>query len=128
SAPPRRRGASIWRRPQLSRRWKGARNFRGGRVDGDKESAREPKSPPLRRGAFAMTDTLERFLQDLRFDLPPGLVERATAASAAEPGALPRSRGFTPGVGDSDGRKRIGRRTELAAGIAAILLAAIVIG
>jgi hypothetical protein len=76
-----------------------------------------------------MTDTLERFLQDLRFDLPPGLVERATAAAAAaEPGAVPSRRGFPRTGRDSDHRKPIGRRTELAAGIAAILLAAIVIG
>src|SRR5450759_3114904 len=31
-----------------------------------------------------MTDSLERFLQDIRFDIPPGLVERAKAAAATD--------------------------------------------
>jgi hypothetical protein len=61
-----------------------------------------------------MTDSLERFLQDLRFDVPAGLVNRANAAAA------PRVR--------SDHERPMGRRTELVAGIAAAVLALIVIG
>jgi hypothetical protein len=61
-----------------------------------------------------MTDSLERFLEDLRFDVPAGLVDRAKAAAA------PRQR--------SDRDRPMGRRTELVVGIAAALLALIVIG
>jgi hypothetical protein len=61
-----------------------------------------------------MTDSLERFLQDLRFDVPAGLVHRAKAAAA------PRRR--------SNRERPMGRRMELVAGIAAVVLALIVIG
>lgn len=39
-----------------------------------------------------MTDSLERFLQDLRFDLPAGMVERAKATALIEAGARPSTR------------------------------------
>ena len=61
-----------------------------------------------------MTDSLEQFLQDLRFDVPAGLGDRAKTAAA------PRQR--------SDRDRPMGRRTELVAGIAAAVLAVIVIG
>jgi photosystem II stability/assembly factor-like uncharacterized protein len=38
-----------------------------------------------------MTDSLERFLQDFRFDVPPGLVERAKAAAAVDPATVPQA-------------------------------------
>jgi hypothetical protein len=76
-----------------------------------------------------MTDSLERFLLDMRFDLPPGLVDRATAAAAvAQPGALPNRRETVRTGSDFERRRPMGSRTELVAGIAAIVLAAIVIG
>lgn len=75
-----------------------------------------------------MTDSLERFLTDLHFDVPAGLVDRAKGAAAiAETEALPGRRERV--------RRRmtnrdlpLSRHTELAAAIAAILLAAIVVG
>jgi|GEM_PF-1280809 len=81
-----------------------------------------------------MSDSLELFLQDLRFDVPPGLVERAKAAAVA--GAKPRAAVYRnvstrPGADGSpsgDRRGTMGRRTEFAAAIAAIVLAAIVVG
>jgi photosystem II stability/assembly factor-like uncharacterized protein len=38
-----------------------------------------------------MTDSLERFLQDLHFDVPAGLVERAKAAAAADVAGAPHA-------------------------------------
>ena len=89
-----------------------------------------------------MTDTLEQLLHDLRFEVPAGLVERAKAAATAvaEPETQatghPSPRSAVPtgvtGTGVSrrnvDRRKPVGRRTELIAAIAAVLLAAILIG
>lgn len=99
-----------------------------------------------------MTDSLERFLHDLQFEVPAGLVDRAMAAAVDAP-AMPR-----PGPGEpaqtsrsvdamesevarpallrqrsvrnklGDGYIDMGRRTELVAGIAAVAIAAIVIG
>jgi hypothetical protein len=83
-----------------------------------------------------MTDSLERFLQDLHFEVPAGLVERAKAAAAvAQPEPLrdgrtlrdtgrkqERTRPLT------DPRRPINRRWEWAAGIAAVVIAALVIG
>ncbi len=81
-----------------------------------------------------MSDSLEQFLQDLRFDVPAGLVERAKAAAVAvvEPStAVYQSAPARAGAdrhGMSDRRGTMSRRTELAAGIAAILIAAVIIG
>ncbi len=88
-----------------------------------------------------MTDTLERFLDDLRFDVPAGLVDRAKAAAVVidpetvvNSRVLPsRSRDLVENHhlawnGPADRRRTMGRRTELAAGIAAVVIAAIVIG
>ena len=72
-----------------------------------------------------MTDALERSLQDLQFDVPAGLVERAMAAAAGNP-PQPRVPSMQSRVATRDIPVR--RRTELAAGIAAVVLAAIVIG
>jgi hypothetical protein len=88
-----------------------------------------------------MTDTLERFLEDLRFDVPAGLVDRAKAAAviteseAVEDGGhlasrsrdlVGKHRSIRSGLADRS--RPIERRTELAAGIAAVVIAAIVIG
>jgi hypothetical protein len=85
-----------------------------------------------------MTDTLERFLQDLHFDVPAGLVDRAKAAAVdapvRQPGELSetsRSRDTTQPLAPNRRADRewpMGRRTELLAGIAAAVLALIVIG
>lgn len=88
-----------------------------------------------------MTDTLERFLDDLRFDVPAGLVDRAKAAAVVtEPQTVVNSRDVPSRSRDlvekhrlvrnglADRRGPIGRRTELAAGIAAVVIAAILIG
>lgn len=96
-----------------------------------------------------MTDSLERFLHDLTFEVPAGLVDRAKAAASNAPAMThdPRAIGETsldrvqhaPGQPalprqpptrsePRDGYTGIGRRTELAAGIAAVVIAAIVIG
>ncbi len=98
-----------------------------------------------------MTDSLERFLHDLHFDVPAGLVDRARTAAvdaaklphnARELGgtslsvdatktelgrsALPRQSSARDGAKDRN--PGIGRRTELVVGIAAVVIAAIVIG
>lgn len=85
-----------------------------------------------------MTDSLERFLQDLRFDVPVGLVDRAKAAAVEAPAREPRELGWTsrnvsttqPVLRNrrADRDWPVGRRTELIAGIAAVVLALIVIG
>lgn len=86
-----------------------------------------------------MTDSLERFLHDLHFEVPTGLVDRAKAAAIGAP-RLPRdarehetslSRDAGPtelGPAVLSRPTGLGRRTEWAVGIAAILIAAIVIG
>lgn len=63
-----------------------------------------------------MTDSLERFLQDLRFDLPSGFVDRVKAGAATRSQPTERSGAV------------MSRRTELAVGIAAVVIAAIMIG
>ncbi len=70
-----------------------------------------------------MTDSLERFLQDLHFDVPSGLVDRAKAAAVDAPVHNAGELGQTSRILDP-----LGRRTELIAGIAAAVLALIVIG
>jgi len=90
-----------------------------------------------------MTQTLEQLLHDLQFDVPAGLVERAKAAATAVGAqetqvngheSAPSSAARTDETGPAmwsrviDRRKPVGRRTELMAGIAAVLLAAILIG
>jgi hypothetical protein len=85
-----------------------------------------------------MTDSLERFLQDLHFDVPSGLVDRAKAAVLDAPeheaGKLGQTSGSVattqPLLPDrrADRDWPMGRRTELLAGIAAAVLALIVIG
>jgi hypothetical protein len=85
-----------------------------------------------------MTDSLERFLQDLRFDVPSGLVDRAKAAAVEAPVREPSELGQTSRGPDmtqqllrnrrADGDWPMGRRTDLLAGIAAAVLALIVIG
>jgi hypothetical protein len=87
-----------------------------------------------------MTDSLERFLQDLHFDVPSGLVDRAKAAAVDAPGHNGGELGQTSRIlhatqsqwvlrnRNSDRDRPLGRRTELIAGIAAAVLALIVIG
>jgi hypothetical protein len=83
-----------------------------------------------------MTDSLERFLHDLRFDVPAGLVDRAKTAAVVQPDAAHPAAEFgqTTQILNAtrshrvDGDRSMGRRTELVAGIAAVVLALIVIG
>jgi hypothetical protein len=82
-----------------------------------------------------MTDSLERVLLDLHFEVPAGLVERAKAAAAlAEPEplrggrTLPDTRPQEWTRPPADPRRPMNRRWEWAAGIAAVVIAAIVIG
>src|ERR1700675_1682684 len=85
-----------------------------------------------------MTDSLEPFTHDLHFDVPAGLVDRAKAAAVEAPVRETRELGQTSRSGDTEEpllRNRradrdwsMGRRTELLAGIAAAVLALIVIG
>jgi hypothetical protein len=85
-----------------------------------------------------MTDSLERFLQDLRFDVPAGLVDRAKMATVDAPvresselGQMSRDLDMTHKLLPNRRADRdwpVGRRTELLAGIAAAVLALIVIG
>jgi hypothetical protein len=78
-----------------------------------------------------MTDSLERFLHDLEFAVPAGLVDRAKATALDTP-AVPRNPRVLIEKSRSLARPQpdvhIGRRTELAAGIAAAVIAAIAIG
>jgi hypothetical protein len=69
-----------------------------------------------------MTDSLERFLQDLRFDLPAGMVERAKAAAldAAGAGQPRRVRLLDRGAVDSQ------KQSWAPALVAALLVVAIV--
>ncbi len=70
-----------------------------------------------------MTDSLERFLQDLRFDVPAGVVERAKAAVAADAaGARQVVRGRVHNRGDSDTQ-----RQTWAPALVAVLLAIAVV-
>jgi hypothetical protein len=70
-----------------------------------------------------MTDSLERALQDLHFDLPAGLVARAQVAAAAEVGAVRRApRGSVHSREDSDAQ-----RQPWALALVAVLLAIAVV-
>jgi hypothetical protein len=98
-----------------------------------------------------MTDSLERFLHDLHFELPAGLVDRAKVAALdaprvphdtrdlgetsliggatkAELGRSATPRQSSARFGPMDRNPGIGRRTELVGGIAAVVIAAIVVG
>jgi photosystem II stability/assembly factor-like uncharacterized protein len=71
-----------------------------------------------------MTDSLERFLQDLRFDVPAGLVDRAKAAAAIDAtGARQAVRGTGHNRGDFD-RQRHGWALAVVAGLVAIAIVA----
>jgi photosystem II stability/assembly factor-like uncharacterized protein len=70
-----------------------------------------------------MTDSLERFLEDLRFDMPGGLVDRAKAAAVSDAaGARQAARGALHSRGDFEAQ-----RHSWAAALVAVLIAVAIV-
>ena len=71
-----------------------------------------------------MSEPIERLLQDLHFDVPPGLVERAKAATASESADAPTTRRGDGGTRRDPARQRMPWAPALVAVVLAVAIVA----